>query len=307
MGFWGGGGGGGGGGGATDFTQLQDAPDSYSGKSGLVTRVKHDESGLEFAVAVARTVTFVDDDNGDTTGGVLVGADLSAQPYFGNLAVGAAIFLSGANTAADVGIWVCTAIDAGVASIERRSDSQVGSLFVTGEPVFSSYDGEIHYIVVNDDNGATLDSARLDDSTIYVYAASPVTIPAVVKAFQDSGVHLDGGFVGASLLQTGVVRIDSTQSPYNTSSQAAGVLLIDASAGDVTVTLVGDPFYNAANGQGSTLTLKRADSSGHTVTINTQGVNFPFEDTTTSLTLGALEVKRLLYEAGAGTGTWWFV
>lgn len=299
--------GGGGGSGATDFTQLADAPASYTGKSGLVTRVKHDESGLEFAVAVARTVRFVDNSNGDTTGGVLVGADLSAEPYFGNLAVGDSIFLGAANTAADVGIWVCTAINAGVASVARRSDSLTGSLFVTGEPVFSSYDRAIHYVEVTDETSTTIDSGRLDNSTIWVSLSDPVTTVAVEKAFLGTGINFEGTLFGATLLQTSVVRIDSTASPYNTNTQLAGVLLIDASAGDVVVTIVGDEFFNVANQQGAPMTLKRVDSSAHTVTINTQGVNFPLEDGSTSFTLAALEVRRLLYEPGTPHSTWWTV
>jgi hypothetical protein len=299
-------GGGGGGGGATDFTQLADAPTSYTGKSGLVTRVKRDESGLEFGVAGARTVRFVDNDNGDTTGGVLVGADLSAEPYFGNLAVGDSIFLGGAYTAADVGIWVCTAINDGVASVARRSDSLIGSLFVTGEPVFSAYDWAIHYVNVSD-GSTTLENGRLDGSTIWVGLTEPVTSIAVTKAFEGSGINFGGAVFGATVLQSRVVRIDSSASPYNTNSQLAGVLLIDASAGDVVVTIVGDPFFSVANQQGAPMTLKRVDSSSNTVTVNTQGVNFPLDDGTTSFTLAALEVRRLLYEPGNPHSTWWTV
>ncbi|CAJ3073917.1 Uncharacterised protein [Burkholderia pseudomallei] len=315
-----------GGGGATLFRQLSDAPNSYVGRAGTVPRVKGDESGLEFR-AVNRQVKFFDEINTSPSSG-LAAPILANAPYSGNAAVGDAIFFGNPSTAADAGIWTIDVItygtpdDIGTASatLSRRADSQTGALFVSGEFIFSTFDGTPHFIEVQNASGDYLLSGTIDNTSVLVYSNDIVNAQAVGAALNQNGIFADGVRLGAGNVQIGIAKISHADSPYDFppgsySGLLPNVLLIDAHDGDVTITLetaqnaLLDPTHNLV----TPLRLKRIDSSSHTVTVTSTSPSTVTFDGAASITLSALQAKTLVCELigpswqNSGATAWWTV
>lgn len=303
-----------GGGGATDFKQLADAPSSYTSQAGAVPRVKTDETGLEFR-RVFRLVDFYDGASFDHTAGLQSPA-LDNAPYYGSATVGSSVFFGNPNSPEDSGIWVITAITSGNATFARRSDSELGSLWATGEFVFETFGSTVHFVSVETDSGK-LDSAALDGSTVYIIENPIVDTGSVQAALASVAVQIDVFRVGARIVQCGIKTVTSADSPYTLPREGTTnpqVLLVDASAGNVTVTVSAanwndpgatNPAYDTPHNLAAPFTIKRIDSSSNTVTVQTDSSK-QFEDGSTSFTLAALASKRVIYDVNGGT-KWWFI
>lgn len=314
----GGGSGGSGGSGATAFKQLSDAPNSYSGQKGQVPRVKSDESGLEFR-SIFRLVKFYDEANLTPSSGLGAPA-LAAQPYAGGAVVGDDIFFGSPSTPADAGIWTITAIAFGTpgdwttatASLARRTDSVVGSKWYSGEFVFSWYDGQPHFVSVSDTSGNILLSGALDDSTIFVSSADIVTGSTVQVAFSQMNSVLAYELLGARQTREGVMLVTDTSNPYDAvtgSDRTPNLVLIDATNGDVTLTL-DIATADTATGLAAPITVKRIDSSSHTVTIDGGAA---IDGGAHTMTLAALQKVRFVLQnpgvswLSGGNPVWWTI
>ncbi|MBF3951931.1 hypothetical protein ISG27_12875 [Burkholderia pseudomallei] len=315
-----------GGGGATLFRQLSDAPNSYVGRAGTVPRVKVDESGLEFR-AVNRQVKFFDETNNSPSTG-LAAPILANAPYSGNAAVGDAIFFGNPNTPADAGIWTIAAItygtpdDIGTASatLSRRADSELGALFVSGEFIFSTFDGTPHFIEVQNSSGDYLLDGSLDNTTVTLISNDIVNVQSVKAALQQIGIFSEpSSGVGVGNLLVGIGKVAHADSPYQfppaSYSTLPNILLVDATAGDVTITLesADGAIYDSANGLAMPLKIKRVDNSANVVTLNTGNTNVTFDLGTSTTTIAGLAVKTLVFELvgpswhNSGASVWWSV
>jgi hypothetical protein len=293
-------------GGASEFKELQDAPNSYAGQGSMVARVKGDETGLEFLPPVRKAVKFADRFFSTPSSSTV---DVSAYPYNGEAIVGDDVLILNPDTPADSGIWTISAINGNDATLTRRNDSLEGAFFTVGETINecktnTPYVCTYIWPVVGEDWLDSVPAGHLDGATAIAFDLffQPA---AVANALAESAGAFSASFEQFAISGGFAAKVRSLFSTDETIHPEDGFLLVDSSGGNLTLFCAPAADFRVVKAgipAAFAPTIKRIDASGHTLTIQPQG-----SDTingASSVTLAAGQSVRLISD---GVSQFWTI
>lgn len=247
-------------------------------------------------------VNWADEQNADFSGTI----DTTAAPYNGQSEEGQTVLCVNPQTAADSGVWVLGShTNPAAVPVTKRSDSVTGQVFKAGEliarydrigsdPKVSLYRADI----MDNGTGYFTDEAALDgvDKLVYWALAYPVQSHQALEV-QTLTVSLGLKLTGAMVRKA----LNVSSAGPTTLARDYPVTFADASANNVGVKL---PVAGSGAEVTTSLTVKRIDSSGNTVTVSVQSGDALEGVTNGTLTLGPLQ-SATFESDGQQPGKWW--